>query len=342
MTFSLAPELPQPAGLEELLDNATASAEPLVQQLIAHSLPGGKRLRPALVAITAGFYPADPAEVTRVAAAVELIHLASLVHDDVLDNAATRRSRPALHRLCGAVPAVLTGDYLFATAFGLLADTKKGILRIITRAIRTMCEGEIQELSVVNFCEEAYFAHIAKKTAALIDVACQSGGILCGMKRTQLVRLSRYGTHLGCAFQVVDDLLDLAGRSELLGKPCLQDLSQGILTLPVLHFLEVSPRAGQWKEKLRRGGLTADQGRELVAQARELGCLEYAGQAAQKQVRLAQEALEGLPAGKARDSLAMVAQKVLFPLHLLDHTGPAQAGAQPEQAASPPVPALQQ
>lgn len=341
MTFSSAQELPGLAGLEELLDTATAAAEPPVRRLIAHALPGGKRLRPALVALAAGLYPHDPAEVTRVAAAIELIHLASLIHDDVLDNAATRRSRPSLHHLCGPVPAVLTGDYLFATAFGLLAGTRKSILRVLTGAIRTMCEGEILELTAQNFDEEDYFNHITKKTAALLDAACRCGGMLCGAKGPELAGLSRYGIHLGCAFQLVDDLLDLAGRSEMLGKPCLQDLRRGIPTLPVLHFLKISPRAAYWQEQLRRGGLSVEQGRELVNQARELGCFAYARRAAEKRVEQALAALEGLPAGRARDGLTAVARRVLKPLGWLDDAGTAQQSAKLEQGAGTALGALQ-
>ncbi|MBE3581968.1 MAG: polyprenyl synthetase family protein [Thermoanaerobacteraceae bacterium] len=319
-------------GLEGLLSEAVATESLPLRQLLDHVLSGGKGLRPTLVRICAQFGPHDPAEVNRVAAAIELVHLASLIHDDILDGAPVRRHRPALHSLYGPIPAVLTGDYLFATAFALLAQSPRAVLNIVTATIRIMCEGEIEQRIAPGLNEQAYLGHIGKKTASLIGAACRSGGVLCHLKRSGQESLARFGWHLGLAYQMADDLLDLLGRSEELGKPCLQDLSQGIITLPVLRFLELVPQAGYWREKISQG-LTPEEREEIAAAVRSSGCCEYAEQRAREQVDLAFSALESLPPCPARDELARLAGQVLAKIEGLDYSRPSQEGAEEEEVA---------
>lgn len=319
-------------NLEEHLFEAVATESLPLRQLLAHVLSGGKGLRPTLVRICAQFGPYDPAEVNRVAAAIELVHLASLIHDDILDGATVRRHRPTLHSLYGPIPAVLTGDYLFATAFGLLAQSPRAVLNIVTATIRTMCEGEIEQRSVSELTEQAYLSHIGKKTASLISAACRCGGVLCHLKRSGQESLARFGWHLGLAYQMVDDLLDLLGRSEELGKPCRQDLSQGIITLPVLRFLELIPQADRWLEKISRG-LTPEEMEEIIVAVRSSGCCQYARERAREQINFAFSALESLPVCPARNELAWLASRVLAKIEELDYSGPAQEGAEQKEVA---------
>ena len=327
MTFGYV-QLPDPEELEELLRAATVSRVPAVRDSLAHALTGGKRLRAALVSVSAGFAAPDRSAVAKVSAAMELIHLASLIHDDLIDEAAFRRARPSLYRLFGRVPAVLTGDYLFASAFNLIIDLPKSILQIVTRTIRAMCEGEIAELGAKDFSLPGYFARVRKKTASLIVASCRSGGILAGLKGEQLKGLEKYALNLGTAFQIVDDLLDLAGRPELLGKPCLQDLTKGIPTLPVIHYLHTHAEGPAWKEKLARGGLSGEEARELAGRLIAAGCVHYALEVIFWKIRLAVESLEPLPAGRAREDLGRIARGILTPLANLNDPGPAQEAAE--------------
>ena len=319
-------------ALEEILPRAVATESPFLKQLLDHVLYGGKGLRPTLVRVCAQFGPYDPTEVNRVAVAVELVHLASLIHDDILDGATIRRYRPALHCLYGSVPAVLTGDYLFATAFGLLAQSPRAILNIVAATVRTMCEGEIEQRSVSEPDERTYLDLIGKKTASLISAACRCSGILCHLKRSGQENLARFGWHLGLAYQMADDLLDLLGHPEELGKPCHQDLSRGIITLPVLRFLELVPHADRWREKISRG-LTPEEMEEIIVAVQSLGCCEYARERVREQINLAFSALEDLPACSAQDELAWVASQMLSKIERLDYSGPAQKRAKPKEIA---------
>ncbi|WP_258360841.1 polyprenyl synthetase family protein [Moorella sulfitireducens] len=302
------------AEISAVLKEAVAAPDPRLQHLLDHSLTGGKGLRPTLVLLCARFGIHDTLEVRRVAAAIELIHLASLIHDDILDGAAVRRGLPALHCLYGPVPAVLTGDYLFATAFGLLAGSKKAILTTITEAIRSMCSGEILQLTATGPEKKSYFTYIGQKTAALFSAACRCGAILCRLKRPQQNYLARFGWHLGLAYQIIDDYLDLFGSMARMGKPNRQDLARGLLTLPVLRFLELSPEAAPWREKINRG-LKAAEIDELIAAARQLKCDEYTAAAAGEQISLAIEALEMLPPNPVQEELALLAARTLNPLY---------------------------
>jgi geranylgeranyl pyrophosphate synthase len=304
------------AEIKAVLNEAVATPDPRLQRLLNHALTGGKGLRPTLVLLCARFGIHDTLEARQVAVAIELIHLASLIHDDVLDGATVRRSLPALHCLYGTVPAVLTGDYLFATAFGLLARSKKAVLTTVTEAIRSMCCGEIQQLTAAGPDINSYFTYIGQKTAALFSAACRCGGILCRLKRPQQNYLARFGWHLGLAYQIIDDYLDLFGSAARMGKPNRQDLARGILTLPVLRFLELSPEAAPWQEKINRG-LTAVEIEELTAAARQLKCDEYTAATAGEQITLALEALDKLPANPVQEELALLAARTLDPLHEL-------------------------
>lgn len=299
------------AEISSLLSETVISTGPKLREILTYSFRGGKGLRPGLVMACSHFGLHDSQEVQRVAAAVELIHLASLIHDDILDEADTRRSLPALHSLLGTVPAVLAGDYFFATAFGLIAKSKKAILYTVTEAVREMCSGELEQSSSHFPDMGTYYAYAGKKTGALISAACRCGGILCRLKRPQLDILAGYGRHLGIAYQIIDDILDFYGSPEKTGKPCRQDIARGIITLPVIHFLQLSPDNQQWREKITRG-LTPSEIERLIELTKNLGCHLYAAQMARKEMSIALSLLEKMPAGAARDTLAQKANHIFL------------------------------
>jgi heptaprenyl diphosphate synthase len=275
---------------------------------------GGKRLRPILTIVAASFYPLPEKAVVDAAVAGELIHLASLVHDDIIDNAHMRRGQPTINDLWGNQVSVLTGDHLFATAFSLLADLPKPtVLRSMTQAIRLMCEGEIEEILRAyrpDQTEADYFRCIEKKTAQLLAACCQSGALLVDAPFDQLEALGNYGLRLGCAFQIIDDILDLTAQADELGKPVRWDFQQGIFTLPILYARRHSPHG----DELTRLVLTGQHGRAgrlLDRMLREEDAILYAWQEAARQVRMAEKALRVLPPHPARNYLRSLAAGLL-------------------------------
>ena len=203
---------------------------------------GGKRLRPALVLLCGSFTSAPPAVLVDVACAVELIHAASLVHDDVIDHAQLRRGLPTVSAQGGDHQAVLYGDFLFARAFSLLTKPQTAqILESMTKAISLMCEGEIEMANLLyncDFTEADYYDYIYKKTAFFLSACCLAGTQAGKASQTVCNALAAFGLHLGYAFQLKDDLLDFTGKAEITGKPALQDLREGYLTLPVIKLLQ--------------------------------------------------------------------------------------------------------
>ncbi|MGD0153708.1 MAG: polyprenyl synthetase family protein [Thermacetogeniaceae bacterium] len=203
---------------------------------------GGKRLRPLLVILCSGL--ADPSHqpLIDMAAAAELIHTASLIHDDILDQATTRRGATTINHLQGNHTAVLAGDFLFAAAFDLLTCTgRPEALALMTEAIRAMCQAEIEQKEAVfqfSVTESRYLGRIEKKTAALLAACCGAGALAGGAAPEEVASLMAFGRNLGLCFQITDDLLDFTGDSATLGKPAGSDLAQGILTLPVIYLLQ--------------------------------------------------------------------------------------------------------
>ncbi len=202
---------------------------------------GGKRLRPLLAILCSGIDDPTYQPLIDLAAAAELIHTASLIHDDIIDQAATRRDVPTLNYLRGNHTAVLAGDFLFATAFGLLERSHcSGVLTLMTDAIRDMCQAEIEQKDTLfhfSVTEEMYLSRIEKKTASLLAACCSAGALAGGLAPDAVSSLAAYGRNLGLCFQITDDLLDFTGDSDTLGKPAGSDLAQGILTLPVIYLL---------------------------------------------------------------------------------------------------------
>lgn len=203
---------------------------------------GGKMLRPRMVYLCGAMYPHDENLLINIAVAVELIHLASLVHDDIIDNSALRRGQPSLNKRWGNQVSVLTGDYLFAAAFNLISQCNSAaVMENLTSTIKVMCSGEIKQLGMLfdlNLSEEDYFDKTYRKTACLFASSCAVGAILGKAPKKQIRMLEQFGLYLGYAYQIIDDVLDFVSDSELLGKPVANDLGQGNITLPVILALK--------------------------------------------------------------------------------------------------------
>lgn len=233
------PELTQvEIKLKELLDDTPGLTGEVCQYLLT---AGGKRIRPLLACLSGKLYKMENQDLINCAAALELIHMASLVHDDIIDEADYRRGKPSINSLWGSHIAVLTGDFLFAKAFSLLSSSHLSpILKIVTKAIDAMCQGEIEQGMMKGNLKqtiEDYLNRIEKKTGKLIIASCSVGPLLAESNPVELFSLQNYGLYIGYAFQIIDDLFDLQGETELLGKPIGIDLEQGLFTLPILQLL---------------------------------------------------------------------------------------------------------
>ncbi len=241
--------------VEERLRAVAEADFPQLAQLLGHVLRReGKRIRPALTLLAGKFHHYNLELLIPMATAIELFHTATLVHDDTIDNSATRRGLPTLSSIWGSEVAVLAGDYLFAKSADLVATT--GNLRVITlfaQTLMTICSGQLEE----NFsaCDpeqsrQQYYDRSGKKTASLFSAAAESGAILSEAPEEAVQALKSYGYNLGLAFQIVDDILDFTAGEEELGKPVAGDLLQGILTLPAILFMEQHPEDNPIKEML--------------------------------------------------------------------------------------------
>ena len=217
-----------------------------LSELLDYSLRGsGKRVRPILTLLSGKFYDYNPEHLLTMATAVEVMHTATLVHDDAIDNSAVRRSRPTVYSLWGAEKAVLLGDYMFAEAGALTATTGNlRAIKLFAATLKTISSGEImQAYNAFNLKQDRaqYIQRVAMKTASLFRLSTESGSALSQAPEEAIQILVEYAHNLGIAFQIVDDILDYAGTEEELGKPVGSDLAQGTLTLPAMLLVERYP-----------------------------------------------------------------------------------------------------
>jgi heptaprenyl diphosphate synthase len=294
-------------------------AFPLREVVAAAAEPSGKLIRPALLLIGSSFgKAADPARVERLAAAVELLHVATLIHDDIIDDAPLRRGRPSLHSSLGVKEAVLAGDWLFSRCFLLSSDSAEPEnARGLARLIAAVCSAEIgQDLDKFRFptSVRGYFRTIAGKTAALFSLSLHVGATeaKAGHKIAQTLRRAGYG--MGMAFQVIDDILDFEAAQDVLRKPVGRDIAEGLCTLPLIYALRAD-RPGM-EEILWRGGIrgelvTAEAAAEAAARAIELGGAEKARAAARRFTSRALGEIDRLPPSRARSDLGDLAERLL-------------------------------
>ena len=236
------------AQLELALQQAVAAPEKIITEIGSHLVAsGGKRLRPAIYFLAARCgQDFDLQKAMPLGVALEMMHMASLVHDDVIDSANTRRGSATANAKWGNQISILAGDYLFAKAFALVAENSysKRVDRQLARLICDLSAGELiqnKEIYKASCDVEEYYERIAKKTANFIAIACELGGDVAGLSEDYIRALYDFGYNVGMAFQLTDDLLDLTSDAVTLGKPAGNDIRQGIVTLPAIRALEVSP-----------------------------------------------------------------------------------------------------
>ena len=279
---------------------------------------GGKRVRPALTLLstaTAGGDPSRP-NVIRMATVMEFLHTATLVHDDIIDNADTRRNRPSVNSRFGNQTAVLMGDWLYMSAFETsLQERSLPVLDILTAVTRQMTEGELMQLTTLgraDVSEEQYLDILTRKTAYLFGACCEIGAILGGAKEREQRALGDYGLNLGKAFQLVDDLLDFTADDEALGKAAGVDLLEGKVTLPLIYLLRRDPsRRAAVQSVMREGSYSQVSRARLQEAAEQTGALELARRRAEEYADAARSAVAHLPASAYRDALLSIPTFIL-------------------------------
>jgi octaprenyl-diphosphate synthase len=275
----------------------------------------GKLLRPAVLLLSAqacgGVRPAHHT----LAAVVELVHLATLVHDDVLDESDIRRRAATVNRLWGNERAVLMGDFIYSHAFHLcsaLPTTEAA--RIIGQTAVTVCEGEMMQVANrgnFDLTEAEYLEIIARKTAALVEASCELGARYAGADAATIKHLRTFGNGVGIAFQIIDDLLDLTGDESEVGKSLGRDLCEGEVTLPLIHFLRHAAPDQRRQVVEKMGNEDQHRGRNVASLLNGSPSVVYARDLATEYITAAQHALAQLPASDARDALHAMAGFVL-------------------------------
>ncbi len=302
------------AGVDTLILSRMQSPVSVIPALADHIIEaGGKRLRPLLTVASARLAGARDDTALKLAAAVEFIHTATLLHDDVVDGSDLRRGKVAAHLIWGAPSSVLVGDFLFARAFELMVETgSMRAMEILARAARVIAEGEVLQLSRahdVNLSQETYLEIISAKTAELFAAAAEAGAVAARGGAAQSSALRAYGFNLGLAFQLSDDALDYGGATETLGKNAGDDFREGKATLPLLLAIaRTGPKEREfWDRVIGR----QDQGEGDFRRARELivgaGALEAALELAGDYADRAKAALDIFPASALREGLEALA-----------------------------------
>jgi octaprenyl-diphosphate synthase len=297
-------------AVEREFDSYLHSDIPLIAEMGRYlSESGGKRIRPALLLLTSrlGDYRGD--RDVLFASVFELIHTATLVHDDVIDEASMRRGRLSVNHRWGNHLTVLLGDYLYIKSMQMALTARDlQFIQILADITLKMIEGELiqaERNGRLEVSEEEYLDLIRRKTAHLFSGCCRVGGILSGLPEAQVKDLSEFGLHLGMAFQIVDDILDLTASQESLGKPVASDLREGKVTLPVIHLLEGAEPAHREKvaRVLQDGSFEHVAWHEIVELLDGCGALERARSRAREYAQQAADLLDGFPASEARDCL---------------------------------------
>lgn len=302
----LAPDL---AEVERVLAVRVDSDLELVKQASRYLYrSGGKRLRPLLLLMSARAVGGGD-QAPWYAAMIEIVHTATLMHDDIVDRADTRRGKESLNSMLGDDITVLLGDFLYIQSVALAAE--KGDLRFVTalcEVSRRLTEGMLLEAArggVIGLTREEHLDILRLKTASLFAACGRMGAMCAGASSGIEEALAAYGTHLGMAFQLADDLLDFTASEAQIGKPVLSDLREGHLTLPVLHALEQEPDEAPLVERvLETGDLDAEDARSVLRLVERTGGLAAAREAAETHAEAAREALAPVPASPYRDAFA--------------------------------------
>lgn len=303
------------ARLDEAIEKAVTADDIQLRVMALHLIRrGGKRLRPALLILCGTLGTGSDDRLLQAAAALELVHVASLYHDDIMDRASLRRGGPSTNARWGNPPATFAGTYLFSRACELWAALGQDANDLASRTAVDVCRGQLTELEHsfdTEIDEDTHLRILALKTASLFALPCQMGAILSELPTTFVNTLMRFGNDLGLAFQLVDDVLDLTGDTERIGKVAGKDLREGIYSLPVLRALHSDTVGDQLLDLLMKVNLDDDDVRDAVALVQRSGTIDYARDLINRYVEEAISSLAVLPDGPTTDSLRALAHLVV-------------------------------
>jgi octaprenyl-diphosphate synthase len=304
--------------LEEELIEELRSRVPVAFEISAHIMnSGGKRIRPQLAILSARMAGYVGSDALKLSIAIECIHTATLLHDDVVDKADTRRGRPSANTLWSNEMCVLGGDFLLARAFSILTSLNKvRILEIISGTAQRLSEGELFQMTHIgnlNLTEQDYLRIIADKTAVLMEAACRGGAVLGGMDPEREEALAQYGFNLGIAFQMTDDVIDYRSEKDVLGKNPCKDLEEGKLTLPLIVALkeantEERSRIGRIIQERRLADSDVPWVREFLDRR---GGITEALERSRQYLRVATDHLAAFPDSPEKEALMRLAEKIL-------------------------------
>ncbi|NIW44445.1 MAG: polyprenyl synthetase family protein [candidate division Zixibacteria bacterium] len=301
--------------VEDRMREQSNGHHPDLEMALHHLLSsGGKRVRPTVTLLVGGMLGAEQKHVITLAAAVELLHTATLVHDDVIDGSLLRRGSPTLNARWSPGATILTGDFIFARAAKLAAETESiDVMKLFAKTLSTIVNGEITQLFIskglVN--REDYYQRIYAKTASLFELCTIAPVFLSGEDRVKIKYMQKFGYEVGMAFQIVDDILDFTSDQTELGKPVANDLRQGLVTLPALHYLEKNPDDPDMKSVVENRIVSEEAIIEVVNAIRESGAIESAMNEAIMFIERALSALSHFPESAERRALEALAKFVV-------------------------------
>jgi geranylgeranyl pyrophosphate synthase len=302
--------------VEELMRSQAHERHPELQAALDHLIiAGGKRIRPTLVLLTGNMLGADHVRLIKTAAAVELLHTATLVHDDLIDGALLRRGNPTLNSHWSPAATVLTGDFIFARAAKLAAETDcLPLMKLFAETLAIIVNGELTQLfssrGLAN--RENYNQRIYAKTASLFEMAARAAAMISPVNPEIVERMSQFGRNIGLAFQILDDILDFTGDQEAVGKPVGSDLLQGLITLPTLYYIDKNPKDVN-VETLLNGNFSSEPMamNDLVQSIRSSDCIKLALCDAEVLVKEAMQYLKDMPDGDERWALEEMAHYII-------------------------------
>ncbi len=307
---------PQLKAVEQELLNSITTDVPLLKEASVHLVKaGGKRLRPAFVLLSGSFYCSSLERLIPLAVALELVHMATLVHDDVIDNSLTRRGQQTVKACWGNRISLYSGNYILARSLSLIASyDRPDIIDILATVSMKVCEGEIiQMLGCYDVGQgyKDYLRRIERKTALLMALSCQSGALVSGAPADKVTALRRYGYYLGMAFQITDDVLDFVASEEVLGKPVGSDIRQGIITLPALYALRESEEREVLASILSSPERCVNEAQTAINIVLSSGGVDFALEVARSYAEKARSLLGSLPEVRAKSVLGRIAEFVV-------------------------------
>lgn len=307
-------------AVDGIIRRQLASRVPLVEKIGDYiTSAGGKRLRPLLVLLAGNALGARGERLNLLAATIEFLHTATLLHDDVVDKSGLRRGRSTANALWGNAPSVLVGDFLYARSFEMLVELGVlPVMQVLANATRVIAEGEVLQLTKIrdaSTTEEIYMEVIRGKTAMLFEASTHSAALLAGASATQAEALRTFGDALGIAFQLVDDLLDYRGDAATLGKNVGDDLAEGKPTLPLIYTMRegTAEQATLVRKAIQQGGI--EDLESICAAVEAAGALDYTAQLARDYAARAIASLDALPPSEHRDALVELTEFAVARTH---------------------------